>query len=207
MRQLLKKLPHVSFALQAGAILGIEVGRLVVPSANNVLFHGEIVSASLLYAEESRAILGETSEWIRMNMELNFFPLLLAGVVSMILGFAWYSPLFLGKTWMKERKFTEASLKKAQSEMSKLYVLSFVVTLISAFVLTHMTRMSLMIYDYSGWSTGLITAFWMWLGFMLPVQVTNTLFSDEKNWKLLAIDTGYQLVSLLAMGMILGWFL
>lgn len=44
----------------------------------------------------------------------------------------------------------------------------------------------------------------MWLGFVMPVQVTTTIFSDKKNWKLFAIDTGYQLVSLLGMGLVLG---
>lgn len=53
--------------------------------------------------------------------------------------------------------------------------------------------------------TGLTSAFWMWLGFVMTVQLTGTIFGD-KNFKLFAIDTGYQLVALLGMGVVLGLF-
>lgn len=138
-----------------------------------------------------------------MNIEVNYLAVLLAGVASMAAGFLWYSPLLLGKPWMKERGFTEATLKKAQADMGKLYGVSFVVSLVSAYVLTHVMVMSENFFHYPMVSTGLISAFWMWLGFVMPTQVTATIFGN-KNWKLLKIDTGYQLVSLLAMGLVIG---
>mgnify|MGYP000498174379 CR=1 FL=1 len=51
-----------------------------------------------------------------MNIEVNYLAVLLAGVVSMVLGFVWYSPAVLGKPWMKERGMSADSLKKAQKE-------------------------------------------------------------------------------------------
>lgn len=138
-----------------------------------------------------------------MNVEVNFVAILIAGVVSMALGFLWYSVLFK-KPWMKERGFTEESLKKAQREMGKLYGISFVVSLISAYMLSHVMTLSMNFYHYSGLETGCTTAFFMWLGFTMPVQLTATLFSDKKNWKLFAYDTGYQLVALVGMGVVLG---
>ncbi len=47
-----------------------------------------------------------------MNIEVNYISVLLAGVVAMVVGFLWYSPMVLGKPWMKERGFTKESLKK-----------------------------------------------------------------------------------------------
>lgn len=138
-----------------------------------------------------------------MNVEVNYLAVLLAGVVSMALGFLWYSPLILGKQWMKERGFTKDSLKKAQKEMGKLYALSFVVSLITAYVLSHVMNLSEYFFHYPFLQTGLTTAFWMWLGFVMPVQLTATIFSDKKNWKLFGIDTGYQLISLIAMGVVI----
>jgi hypothetical protein len=61
-------------------------------------------------------------------------------------------------------------------------------------------------FGYSLMQTGYMTAFFVWLGFVLPVQATATIFSEKKSWKLLAIDTGYQLVSLLAMGLVIAYF-
>lgn len=139
-----------------------------------------------------------------MNVEVNYLAVLLAAVASMALGFAWYSPYVLGKQWTRERGISAENLKKAQKEMGKLYALSFVVALITAYVLSHVMSLSENFFHYPMLSTGLITAFWMWLGFVMPVQITATIFSDKKNWKLFGIDTGYQLVSLLAMGAVIG---
>ncbi|MEN9406897.1 MAG: hypothetical protein RLZZ455_113 [Candidatus Parcubacteria bacterium] len=138
-----------------------------------------------------------------MTIEVNYLAVLLAGVVSMVLGFLWYSPIILGKPWMKERGFTAESMKKAQKEMGKLYGVSFVVSLITAYVLSHVMTLSMSFFRYDALTAGFSTAFFMWLGFVMPVQLTGTIFSDKKNWKLLAIDTGYQLVSLLGMGVVL----
>lgn len=135
-------------------------------------------------------------------VEVNYLAVLLAGVASMILGFLWYSPVLLGKPWMKERGFTSESLKKAQKDMGKLYGISFVVSLLTAFVLSHVMVLSENYFHYSMLSTGLNTAFWMWLGFVMPVQVTATIFGNQ-NWKLWGIDTGYQLASLLVMAVVL----
>jgi len=43
----------------------------------------------------------------------------------------------------------------------------------------------------------------VWLGFVTTVQLTNALFSHQRN-KLYLINTGYQLVCYVAMGPILG---
>lgn len=138
-----------------------------------------------------------------MNVEVNLLSVLIAAVASMVVGFLWYSPTVLGTQWMKLKGYTKESLKKAQSEMGKLYGISFVVALITAYVLTHVVAMSMNFYGYSKFQTGLTSAFWMWLGFVMPVQTTATIFGDKK-WKLLAIDTGFQLVALLAMGLVIG---
>lgn len=87
--------------------------------------------------------------------------------------------------------------------MGKLYGVSFVVALITGYVLAHVMALSLNFYGYPAVQTGLTTAFLVWLGFVMPVQATATIFGS-KNWQLLAIDTGYQLVSLLAMGVVIG---
>jgi hypothetical protein len=136
-------------------------------------------------------------------IEVNYLAVLAAGVVSMLIGFLWYSPYLLGKPWLKEKGLSQETLKKAQKEMGKLYGLSFVVGLITAFVLSHVMVLSENYFHYPMLSTGINSAFWMWLGFMMPVQLTGTIFGD-KNWKLLAIDTGYQLAAVLGMGVVLG---
>ena len=144
-----------------------------------------------------------------MGVEVNYIAVLLAAVVQMALGFAWYGPLF-GKPWSKMKGFAFDKMSKEeksamQKKMMPYYGVTFVLALITAYVLVHVMFLSQNFFNYSQVVTGLMSALWMWLGFMLPVQASATIFSDNKNWKLLSIDTGYQLASLLAMGLVLGY--
>jgi uncharacterized protein YacL len=137
-----------------------------------------------------------------MNVEVNYLAVLVAGVASMIVGFVWYSALF-GKTWMKLMDFTKESMEKAKDGMVKTYTISFILSLLMAYVLSHVMTFSEHYFAYPALMTGLTSAFWMWLGFVMPVQAIDVLFSNKK-FKLFAINTGYQLASLLAMGITLG---
>ncbi len=138
-----------------------------------------------------------------MNVEVNYTAVLLAGVASMIIGFLWYSPMLFGKKWMTLMGLTKEKMEDAKAEMGKTYGISFVLALVTAYVLSHVMTLSENFYQYSPMQTGLISAFWMWLGFIMPVQTTEVLFGGKK-WELFAINTSYQLASLLAMGVVLG---
>lgn len=137
-----------------------------------------------------------------MNIEVNYMAVLAAAVAAMAVGFVWYGPLF-GKPWMKLKGYTKESMEKAKKGMGMMYGISFVLGLLMAYILTHVMAMSMNMFHESALSTGLTSAFWMWLGFVMPVQATATIFGD-KNVKLLAIDTGHQLAALIAMGVVLG---
>lgn len=136
-------------------------------------------------------------------IEVNYIAILLAAVATMGIGFFWYSPTVLGKPWMKLMGYTAEDLKAEQKKMGSLYTMSFVAAIVTAYVLSHVMALSQDFYNYSPVMTGLTTAFWVWIGFVAPVQMTDVIFGSKK-WKLFAINTGYQLVSLLAMGIIIG---
>ena len=139
-----------------------------------------------------------------MNVNVDYMAVIVAAVVSMAVGFLWYSPLILGKPWMKLKGYTPDSLKKAQQEMGRLYGLSFVVALITAFVLSHVITISQDFYGLSKIQTGLTTAFWMWVGFIMPVQLVDEIFG-EKKWALFGINTGYQLAAILVMAVVISY--
>ena len=138
-----------------------------------------------------------------MNVEVNYLAVLVAGVAAMAVGFLWYGQMMFGKSWMRLMGYTKESMEKAKKEMGKTYAMSFVFTLVMAYVLTHVMAMSQNFFGYGDMMTGLSSGFWMWLGFVMPVQATDVLFGGKK-WKLFGINTGYQLVSLLVMGVVLG---
>lgn len=133
---------------------------------------------------------------------LNLLAVLVAAISTMLVGFLWYSPALFRKAWMKEMGHDPNDKAKAE-EMKKsaapAYAGSLVASLLSAFVLAlflHWTRAE-------GAQIGAMTGFHVWLGFVATVQFTGALFSKQ-SMKLFAINTGYQLVSYLVMGAILG---
>lgn len=127
--------------------------------------------------------------------ETNILAIVLASIISMGLGFLWYSPMLFGNQWIKLMGYTKESMEKAKKEMGKAYAISFVGALVMAYVLSKFVTGSVLM-------DGILTGFWMWLGFVAPVQMTEVLFGGKK-WNLYYINTGYQLASLLAMSAVL----
>lgn len=139
-----------------------------------------------------------------MNVDVNLVSVFAAAVAFMVLGFIWYSKALFGKMWAKEKGYSDADLKSEQSKMGMLYGLAFVMGLLTAYVLYHIMAFSSAFYGMDRVTTGLMSGFWVWLGFVMPTQAGATIFGG-KNWKLFSIDTGYQLAGMLLMGAVIGY--
>jgi hypothetical protein len=134
-----------------------------------------------------------------MHFEITWLALLACGVASMIIGSFWYSPLGLGKPWMKEMGLTKEDVEKGKEKgMVKEYVLMFVGSLVVAFVLSQ----SVEAWESATVISGMLVGFWTWLGFIAPVMLGTVLW-EEKSWKLYGINVVYWLVNLIVMGIIL----
>lgn len=138
-----------------------------------------------------------------MDLQINYLAVLLAGIGSMVVGFLWYSHLLFAKPWMKQMGYTKESMAKEQKQAGPWYALSFIAALVTAFMLAHVMALSEHFYGYTPLTTGLTSAFFMWLGFVAPVQLTDVIFGSKKT-KLFLINTGYQLTALVVMGVVLG---
>ncbi|MCK9360950.1 DUF1761 domain-containing protein [Patescibacteria group bacterium] len=133
---------------------------------------------------------------------INYLAVIVAAIASIAIGFAWYGPLF-GKPWMKIMGFSKDSMTKAQKDsMMKNYILMTIGTLVTAYVLAHTTEFGMSYTRTYGVAGGLMSGFWVWLGFMAPIHMGDQLWGG-KPWKLFAITAGYSLVSILVMGVIL----
>jgi hypothetical protein len=138
-----------------------------------------------------------------MNIEVNYLGILLAGIASMVVGFIWYSPVMFAKEWSKLMGHKMEDMKAMQKKMGPMYALSFVLALVMAYLLNHVIVLSQTFYHQNMLFAGIGSAFWMWFGFIMPVQATDVIFGGKK-WALFAINTGYQLVSIVVMGIIIG---
>lgn len=134
------------------------------------------------------------------QVPVNYLAILLCGISSMIIGFLWYGPLF-GKEWMKLAGFTSEKMAKAKKSMTQIYTLMFILSLIMAWILFHFIW-----YAAPANFTLFISvkvAVYAWI-FIAAASLTKFLFSSSREpLKLLFIETGYHLTSLIAMGIII----
>ena len=132
---------------------------------------------------------------------IRLLPVFVAALATMVVGFIWYSPMLFAKPWtilMGYDPNDKAKMDEMRKSAGPSYGLSFVASLVTAFVLAK-------IIDVTSVNTalyGMKVAFAVWLGFVTTVQLTGALFGRQPT-KLYLINTGYQLVCYLAMGAIL----
>ena len=133
-----------------------------------------------------------------MQVTINYVAVFVAAIVSMVVGFLWYGPLF-GKMWMKMSGVTQKQIEEAKKKgMTTSYVVAFVGSLVMAYILAHFVR-------YVGATTaaaGMQLAFWLWLGFIVTVKLGSVLW-ENKPMQLFFLDCAYYLVTLSIMSSIL----
>ncbi|HKB88336.1 MAG TPA: DUF1761 domain-containing protein [Patescibacteria group bacterium] len=133
---------------------------------------------------------------------VNYLAILVAALLSMVLGSLWYGPIF-GKPWMKMMGMSKESMKGMKSgDMAKLYGIQFIGSLFMAFILAHALVFASSYLHESGISAGLQTGFWNWLGFIAPITLGSVLW-EGKSWKLWLLNNGYYLTLLCMMGVLL----
>lgn len=122
-------------------------------------------------------------------------------LLSMVLGFVWYGPLF-GRKWMEINELSPDDLAKReamQKAAGPLYVVQFVLSLLQIYILAHFVK---------GWSdvSGIESALWIWLGFIMPTIAGLAMWNTKPTkvrWALFLISSGYQLISFVSFGFIL----
>ncbi len=136
------------------------------------------------------------------TIPINWWAVIVATIVNVVLGSLWYGPIF-GKAWMKMMNINPEAMTEDQKKgMWKSYTIMIIGSLLMTFVLLHSIVYGVAFTHTSGVSAGLMAGFWNWLGFIAPVTVGSVLW-EGKSWKLWILNAGYYLVALLLMGMIL----
>ena len=128
---------------------------------------------------------------------VNFLAILVAAILNMVLGFAWYGPLF-SKPWMGLQGWTKERMEQ-DSTNPIIYLIPFAGGLVTAYIVALLISTTQMGTLTGGIGIGLLAG----LGFIVPAFASNYIFSSRP-FKLYLIDAGYYLVSLLITGALLG---
>ncbi len=134
-----------------------------------------------------------------MEISINYWAVLVAAVVQMVVGSLWFSPLCFAKQWMASLGMNMADMDAAKNKgMAKTYLAAFVSSLVMAYVLAHFAYYTLS----TNVADGLQLGFWVWLGFAATVLFGAVLW-EKKSLAWFYITASYYLVSLLISGVIL----
>jgi hypothetical protein len=135
-----------------------------------------------------------------MNITINYWAVLVSAVASMAIGSVWYGPLF-GKMFMTAMGMDKWT-KKQQEEMRKKMLATYLVQFIASIVMFFVLAMFMGKLDQMSVCGGLVTAFWVWIGFIVPLKLGDALWGGKMILFWLGISN--MLLTILASGAIIG---
>ena len=130
---------------------------------------------------------------------VNYIAVVIAALAGFGLGAVWYT--VLSKPWLDAVGKTKAELQKEGSAQALPFIISIVALFVMAWLLAgligHLGQVTI--------RGGVITGFFVWLGFVITTMGVNHAFSGAKPMQTL-IDGGYWLAVLLIQGAVIGAF-
>lgn len=126
-------------------------------------------------------------------MQVNIIAVIVIGVVSMLLGFVWYGPLF-ANAWMEGVGLTKDDVKTGPG-------VGYLITFIAAMLMAATTSQLVHMLNVSNWVDGLALGALLGVGYVATTFATNYIFA-MKSLKLYMIDAGYQVLLITLAGMI-----
>lgn len=126
------------------------------------------------------------------DVDFNWWAIVVAAFVPMAVGMVWYRAL--AEPWMR-------AVGKTREELGGANV-GYAIALAGSFVMAYVLARVVDWAAATSFSDGLLVGLFVWVGFVATTMAVNGIFAG-RTWRLWAIDSGYHLTSLLAMGVIL----
>lgn len=133
-------------------------------------------------------------------VEINYLAVLTSAVASMVIGSIWYGPLF-GKKFMVATGMNEWSAEK-QAQMRKSMMQAYAGQLVASLVMFFVFAWYVALSNHPGILGGINNAFWIWIGFIVPLKLGDFLWGGKK--VLFWLSIGNMFFTLLVAGMIIG---
>lgn len=154
-------------------------------------------------------------------MDFNFYAILAATLVSLVVGFVWYNPKVFGTIWMRETG-TSMDPNFSKSKMIGMFAMSvlyaFFISFLLQVIVIHqygalgmvggdptkaLPSYTAFMADYGTnfrtFKHGMLHGFIAGLFFALPVVGTGALY-ERRSWKYVLVSGGYWVVSCMIMG-------
>ncbi|MEM8795469.1 MAG: DUF1761 domain-containing protein [Pseudomonadota bacterium] len=126
---------------------------------------------------------------------INYLAVAAAGAAGFVTGAIWYTAL--GKAWMTAASLSEEDVKPKPILFITAAVCQLIIAWVLAGLVGHLGEGQVNLRN------GLISAAFVWFGFVLTTQIVNHRFQGRP-WSLTAIDCGHWLAVLLVQGAVIG---
>jgi len=132
-----------------------------------------------------------------IDVAVNYWAVLVAAIVSFVVGWLWYGPLF-GKMWQGLMGMTPENMQAMKMKPMTAMFWGFVTALVMACVLSRV----LFVFGAVSVSGALSVAFWVWLGFLATTSLGSYLW-EGRPFKLFVLNAAHQFVSVFLMAIVL----
>lgn len=136
-----------------------------------------------------------------LGVEINILAIVLAVVVSMVLGMLWYGPLF-GNQWM-----ALVGKKKEDAQMrSTDLIFALLLALLMAIGLNSVLQFAQQVSDLSMVANVLLTPLMLSVCFLKPA-LANEVIWEGRSKNLIALNWAHQFCTMLVMSAVLAYFI
>lgn len=136
-------------------------------------------------------------------MPINYVAVIVCAVLSMVIGFTWYSKALFGNMYAEvmgmNMNISKEEMKAIQKRMMPVYIGQFLLSLFQVFMLA-------LFLKAFGTTPGIKVAFFIFMGFVMTTIAGGALWSGKtrkNSWKMFFIVFGAQFVTFMASGIIL----
>ncbi|HVW23625.1 MAG TPA: DUF1761 domain-containing protein [Candidatus Saccharimonadales bacterium] len=136
-----------------------------------------------------------------MNVDINWWGVILGAVATMLIGAIYYSPWLLEAAWMKSAKVDKKRFEKDRVTVMPLVA---VVALLVSFMVAYFSFLFHAFFQYSWLVSSIDAALLLWIGFSATTVVVHGVL-EQKSRQLIYITIGNRLLSYLAVGLLVGW--
>jgi hypothetical protein len=136
-----------------------------------------------------------------MDIHIKIWAILLSGVASMVIGAIFYADGVFGKDW---KKLSKIDTKRFKKDMAWNMAQVFIFALITAYAVAFVAGLYHANYHDSWLVAGVISSLILFVGMSATtIMIHNTL--NQVPQKLTSITLTNRFLSILAMGLIIGW--
>lgn len=137
---------------------------------------------------------------------MNYLAILVCTILSIVIGSLWYG-MFFGKLWMNiigvnpDDCKDPVKRKEMNKKMVPMYAIQIITSLLQVLVLAYVISYVLDL------ANALISMFVIWTAGVLPTIVGGIIWTNDSRkvmWQKFLLQAGYQLISFIAFGLILG---